>query len=200
MIAQQDPEAQKILDAFSKKTKSYKAYNAQFEIVYENKQNGESTENKGNITIMGNKYKMNINQTDIYFDGKNTYNYSSKSNEVSISSPKKKDEESFFNNPSRLFNLYTKEFKFRLLGEIVYKSRVCYEIDLFPKDLNKKYSIIKLLIDIENLELISAKLIMKSGVNYTLNILKFTANIAANEKDFNFDSSKYKGIEIIDLR
>lgn len=200
LFAQQDPEAQKILDAFSKKTKSYKAYSADFEVVSENKQTGESSENKGSIVIMDEKYKIKLNQVEMYFDGKDIYNYSPKSNEVSITKAGKGDDDAFLKNPSKLFNLYTKDYKYRLLGEVNYMNKTCYEIDLYPNDFKKKYSIVKLLIEKDALELVAAKLQMKSGVNYTLNISKFNSKIQAKESDFTFNPSTYKDIEVIDLR
>jgi outer membrane lipoprotein-sorting protein len=200
LFSQQDPEAKKILDEFSGKSKSYKAYSASYTLSTENHQNGDNTENKGTLLVKGNKYKMEINNTQIYFDGKDIYNYTKASNEVSIVKPNKKNEDLLLDDPSKLFYIYTKEYKFRYLGETTAKSRNCYEIDLYPYDLKKKYSIIKLLIDKNKLELVSAKAIMKSGVDYTISIDTFNGKAVATEKDFNFDIKTYKGIEVVDLR
>lgn len=196
----QDPEAKKILDKFSEKTKSYAAYSADFEIKSENHQNGESNENTGKILVKGNKYRLDINKTQVYYDGKDIYNYIPQSNEVSISKPSKKKDDSFLKDPSQLFNLYTKDYKFRLLGETTINSRNCYEIDLYPIEMHKNYSIIKLLIDKEKLELVSAKVVMKSGVHYLLTVRNFNNQAQATDKDFSFNISAYKGIEVIDLR
>ena len=200
IFAQQDPEAKKILDQFSKKSKAYSSYKANFTILAENHQSGEKTENAGSILIKGNKYKMQINNSEIYFDGKDVYSFTRESNEVSIVKPNKNKDDNFLNDPSKLFNIYTKDYKFRLLGETTDNGRNCYEIDLYPIDLNKKYSIIKLLIDKDKLELVSAKTIMKSGVHYILKITFFNNNAAASEKDFSFDIKAHKGVEVVDMR
>ena len=200
IFGQQDPEAKKILDQFSKKSKAYTAYKADFTILAENHQSGEKTENAGNILIKGNKYKMQINNSEIYFDGKDVYSFTRESNEVSIVKPNKNKDDNFLNDPSKLFNIYTKDYKFRLLGETTDNGRNCYEIDLYPIDLKKKYSIIKLLIDKDKLELVSAKTIMKSGVHYILKITFFNNNAAASEKDFSFDIKAHKGVEVVDMR
>jgi len=199
-FAQQDPEAKKILDQFSKKSKAYTAFKADFTITMENHQSGEKTENSGNILLKGNKYKMQINNSEIYFDGKDVYSFTRESNEVSIMKPNKNKDDNFLNDPSKLFNIYTKDYKFRLLGETNENNHNCYEIDLYPIDLNKKYSIIKLLIDKDKLELISAKTIMKSGVHYILKITSFNNNAVAIDKDFSFDIKTHKGVEVVDMR
>ncbi len=200
IFSQQDPEAKKILEDFSNKSKSYKAYSATYTLLTENHQNGNHSENKGTMLVKGNKYKMEINNTEIYFDGKDIYNYTKASNEVSIVKPNKKNNDLLLDDPSKLFNIYTKEYKFRYLGETTANNRNCFEVDLYPYDLKKKYSIIKLLIDKDKLELVSAKAIMKSGIDYTISIDTFNGKAAASEKDFNFDIKAYKGIEVVDLR
>lgn len=200
LIAQQDPEAKKILDSFSKKTKSYNAYSADFSIESENTQNGENSINKGSILLMGDKYRVTLDQVVMYFDGKNIFNYTPKAKEVSIAKPLKNEDELLLKNPSKLFNLYAKDYKYRLIGELNYKGKNCYEIDLYPNDFKTKFSIVKLLIDKEKLELVAAKLKMKSGVNYTLELKNFNSKAVASDTDFTFDPAKHKGVEVIDLR
>ncbi len=199
-FSQQDPEAKKILDMFSKKTKSYKAYQANFTIIDENRQNQEKTENKGTLLVKGEKYKLEIDKTEIYYDGKLIYNYIPASNEVSISKPGKKTDDVFTNNPSKLFTIYSTDYKYQYLGNLDERGHKCYEVDLYPFDIKRKYSIIKLLIDIDKLELVSSKLIMKSGVNYTVKIDTFNEQAIASEKDFVFNIKAHKGIEVVDLR
>jgi outer membrane lipoprotein carrier protein len=199
-FSQQDPEAKKILEMFSKKTKSFHAYQAKFTIIDENRQNQEKSENKGTLLVKGDKYKIELDKTEIYYDGQFIYNYIPASNEVSISKPGKKSDDIFANNPSKLFNIISSEYKYQYLGNLTEKGHNCYEVDLYPNDLKKKYSIIKLLIDIDKLELVSAKLIMKSGTNYIVQIDTFNGQATATEADFVFNIQAHKGIEVVDLR
>jgi outer membrane lipoprotein carrier protein len=200
IFAQQDPEAKKILDQFSDKTRLYSAFQATFTILTENHQSKESTERKGVILIKGNKYKIELYDNFIFFNGKVIFNYIPSSNEVSILKPSKKNEDDFLGNPVNLFKIYLTEYKFKYLGDIISKNRKCYEVDLYPKELNKKYSILKMLIDKENFQLVCAKLIMKSGIQYIIQIENFNGRIFASDKDFNFDVKAHKGIEVNDLR
>lgn len=199
-ISQYDPEAQKILDALAKKVKDYGSIKMNFTLVIENHQNGESQKHKGDILFKGEKYRMNIKKNMVYFDGKNVYNYLPEAKEVTISKPKKKDEDLFYQNPVQLFNLYTKNFKYRLLGQTSFYKRNCYEVDLYPIDIDKKYSIIKLLIDTSDNMLVAAKMIMKSGIHYILYIDSFNPGVKATDADFTFDIKANKDIEVIDLR
>jgi outer membrane lipoprotein-sorting protein len=200
-LAQQDPQAKKILDDFSKKTKSYKSFKADFTITADNRQNNEKTDNKGSIIMKGDKYRMKINDNEIFYDGKDIYNYSSESNEVSISKQdNSKSDETLLNDPSKLFHLYTKNYKYRYLGETKVGDANCYEIDLYPSDLKKKYSIVKMIISQDKLELKTVKLIMKSGLNYILTIDSFNNNAEAKDSDFIFNTKAHAGVEVVDLR
>lgn len=198
--AQSDPDAQRILDNLSKKVKSLNSLKINFSLIIENHQNGENQKYKGDLLIKGEKYKVNIKKHMIFFDGKNVYNYLPDSKEVTISRPSKNDDELFYQNPLRLINSYTKKFKYRLLGESTLNKKNCYEIDLYPIDINKKYSIIKLLIDVDQNMLVGAKMIMKSGIHYMLYVDSFNTNVKALDSDFFFDTQTNKDVEVIDLR
>ncbi len=199
-VAQYDPEAQKILDALAKKVKTYSSIKMNFTLVIENHQNGETQKHKGDILFKNEKYRMNLKKNIVYFDGKNVYNYLPESKEVTISRPNKKDEDLFYQNPVQLFTLYTKNFKYRLLGQTSFNKHNCYEVDLYPVDIDKKYSIIKLLIDTNDNMLVAAKMIMKSGIHYIIYIDTFNPDVKASDSDFTFDTKANKDVEIIDLR
>ena len=196
---QQDSEAKAILDQLYNKIKSTEAYKVEFKLEVENQQNGKTTTQDGIIIIKGEKYKLTLDKVVQYFNGMIYYNYMPDENEVTITKESRYKED-FANNPMRLFTIYNKEFKYRLLGEVKFNNKECYEIDLYPYDLNKKYAIIKLIIDRDKNEPVAAKVKMKTGVHYTINISKFNTNIKVDDKEFEFDVKAYKDIEIIDLR
>lgn len=198
--AQQDPEAQKILEAFSNKYKKYTSIKMNFTFAIENHQTGENTKSKAEMWLKGNKYKIILNNHHTYFDGKDIYNYMPNEKEVSIAKPNPKKDESFLQNPSQIFTIYKKDFKFRLLGQTQWNKKSCYEVDLYPIDINKNYSIIKLLIDNDNYDLIAAKMIMKNGIHYIIYVEKITTNEKINDNEFTFDIKAHKGVEVIDLR
>jgi outer membrane lipoprotein-sorting protein len=200
VFAQQDPEARKILDQFSEKTKSYSAYKFDFSVNTENLQTHEKSSKKGSILIKGEKYFMTFNETDIYFNGKNIWNYLKESNEVNITKPSKSKQKEDIENPSKLFNIYVSDYKFRYLGDKEDQGRECYEVDLYPFDIDKSYSIIRLHIDKISLELVSAMIFQKSGIHINIVVEKFLANCQTSDSDFVFDIRKHPGVEVIDLR
>lgn len=198
--AQKDPEAKKIVDQFVKKSKGFDAIFMKFTINTENHQNKDKTSINGDALLKGDKYKLNINKTVIYNDGKLVYSFLPDEKEVSISNYSSKKEESMLVNPTYLFKIYDKNYKYRLLGETTFNSKNCYEIDFYPNDLNKKYSIVKLIISKEKLNLEALKVKMKSGIDYIIKVQTFEEKKNISDSEFVFDAKAHPDVEVVDLR
>jgi|YNPNPStandDraft_1061719.scaffolds.fasta_scaffold01533_9 outer membrane lipoprotein-sorting protein len=196
----QDPEAMQILESFSKKARNAESLKINFTFITENHQNNTTQQTKGELWMKGDKYKLVLDKTITYYDGKNLYTYMPQAKEVTISKPSDKDDDLFLKNPSKIFTLYQQNFKFRYLGQTTYNRYSCYEVDLYPFDINKKYSIIKLLIQEDEYRLVAAKMIMKSGIHYIFYVDKFDNSARLSDNEFSFDVKAYKDIEVVDLR
>lgn len=196
----QDPEARQILDMFSKKAKNAESLKINFTFITENHQNNTTQQAKGELWIKGDKYKLVLDKIITYYDGKNLYTYMPQAKEVTISKPSEKDDDMFLKNPSKIFTLYQQNFKFRYLGQTTYNRYNCHEIDLYPFDINKKYSIIKLLIQEDEYRLVAAKMIMKSGIHYIFYVDKFDSSARLSDSEFSFDVKAHKDVEVVDLR
>ena len=139
LFGQQDPEALKILNKLSDKTKSMPSIEAKFNYIVEDKKEGSRFQNEGEIVLKGDKYKLNLLGTTIYYDGKTMWNHIIDVEEVNITEPTEEEMEFFFSKPSRLFFIYESDFKIKYVGETTENNRTLYDIDLFPSDLNKSY-------------------------------------------------------------
>jgi len=112
----QDPEAMQILESFSKKARNAESLKINFTFITENHQNNTTQQTKGELWMKGDKYKLVLDKTITYYDGKNLYTYMPQAKEVTISKPSDKDDDLFLKNPSKIFTLYQQNFKFRYLG------------------------------------------------------------------------------------
>ncbi|MGE0090867.1 MAG: outer membrane lipoprotein carrier protein LolA [Bacteroidales bacterium] len=199
IFAQQDPEAKKILDNLSAKTKSYKNIQIDFKVEYVNLKDNFKNSSQGTITLQDEKYKLDFMGIESYFDGKTLYSYIIESNEVNISEPEA-DDSDILNNPKQIFTLYEKDYKYQLISESTENETSYTIVDLYPIDLNKEYSRIRLQINTSDYQLKSATIFGKDGSNYSLIVSAFKPNQAIDNKLFIFDESKYPGVEKIDLR
>ena len=195
-----DPEAKKILDKLSAKTKSYKTVRIKFSYTMENLRENFSETHKGYAFMKGKKYKLLIPGTEIFSDGKTVWRYLKDAEEMTISVPGEEDESIF--NPAKLFTIYESGFKYKYLGNETVDNVKFDIIDLFPEKPGKKdYSRIRLKINNSKLLISSIKTFGKSGNNFVINVLEFKPGVKISDNLFVFDKKKYpKDIDIIDAR
>ncbi len=197
--AQQDPEAKKILDQVTEKTKNYTTIQTKFVLTIENRREDKKSSTTGLLKIKGEKYYMESFGTKVFFDGKTLWSYAQDLNEVTINEPDTASGD-FVENPAMIFDFYNRDFKYRLVGETKTDAGWMYEIDLFPISLEQPYSRFKLYVKRDTYELSMVKAIGKDGVDYTANLKDTKYNEVIGDDVFIFKPEKYKGVEIIDLR
>jgi len=195
-----DPAADKILKEFKNKTQSYPAIKAHFKIKIIDLKEDSETSYKGEFTLKGKMYIMKMNNMEIFYDGTTLWNYLADEEEVNINTPDSTEEgKDFFENPSLFFSDYRKEFSYKLIKEEEQNGEIYEIIDLYPNDLSKPYSRIRIYMEKEKPELFSARYFGKDGTHYQLEIIDYNYD-PVEDSLFKFDVSKHPGIEVIDLR
>jgi outer membrane lipoprotein-sorting protein len=194
-IGQNDLQAIKILDSFSSNALSAPSVSMKFNMLtYDLTENTTDTLN-GSIIICKDKYKLNLPENIIWFDGETSWSYLTAENEVTITRPDNKDH-SFQNHPSEIFSMYKNGFKSRLIEE---RSDM-YIIDLYPEDIKSDLLRVRLSISKPKLDLLSLEYKKKEGIIITLNIADYNLKVKPDPAIFVFHDDKYKGSEVIDMR
>src|SRR5688500_11905270 len=83
--AQQDPRAEKILDAMSKKYQEMKSFNIVLNPTRENPSTKIKENMQGDITVSGNKFRLKLKDQEIINNGSTIWTYMKPDNEVNIS-------------------------------------------------------------------------------------------------------------------
>jgi len=193
-----DPAAKKILDAVSKKFKSYKSPQAVFAYRVENAQGKALSSKKGTVIMKGNKYKVSMDGMEIYSDGRTTWNFDRSANEVTVNSV---DASGNAMTPQKLLtNFYDKDFYYKYNGEKKEGGKTVQEIELTPTDKNKSFHKVYLLVNKANSTISSAKFLEKTGSRYVYSITNLKGSASVKDSDFTFDKTKYPGVEVVDLR
>ena len=198
LSAQQDNKAKEILDQVSQKNKSYHTIKALFTYSLDNAQEQIHETNKGQILLKGDKYSLQLMGVKTYFDGMIQYSFLEEAQEVTIRETDPEEEGSL--NPATIFTLYETGFKYKYIKEQIVKGKKIHSIDLFPTDLDRSFSRIRLMIDQENMQILSLKSVGKDGNNITITVNKFTPNIPVKDSDFVFDTKANPDVEVNDLR
>jgi outer membrane lipoprotein-sorting protein len=190
-IQDQDPKAKKVLEELSKKMKSYNSFVIEYTRSLKSKDVNETQ--KGTAYVKGDKYKLDEGDKVIYSDTKNTWTILPKEKEVYVNPIDEKDKEESV-NPTQLFNMWEKDFKYRHVKE----ENGVHEIHLFPMNPKKsKFHTIIMKIDANKQELSSVIIKRKEADEFTFKLNKLTPN-AVSDADVKFEKAKYSGYTIID--
>jgi outer membrane lipoprotein carrier protein len=196
--AQVDKKAQDILKAVSAKYKSLKSIKATFSITIENTKDKSQDVQNGVLYLKGQKYKLEIAGQDILSDGKTRWTYVKDANEIQIDN-QRTDENAI--TPTNIFTIYEKGWLSKYTGEQKDKNGSMQMIELVPTDAKSKNIFkVKLTINKTQKTITSAKVYDKNGSIQTISVQKLIPDGATEDSLFVFNSSKYPGSEIIDLR
>lgn len=194
---QYDEKALGILDAMSARYTSMASYMASFSYILENEMEKIHEEFKGKIIVKGDKFKLDLDEQEIYNDGEIIWTYLKDVNEVNIDYYFPEDEDM---TPSTIFSAYKKGYKYLFLEEEASDGQIYNMIDLIPDDQDKSFFKVRLWINKNDNSLYRWKLFDKTGNTYLYSITSFNDTYNARDEEFVFDSSKYPGITEIDLR
>lgn len=192
-LAQYDPEAKLVLDAMSAKYNKIVAFTASFSQKIENESAGISEIIEGKITVKGDKYKLEILETEIYNNGKEVWVFSPELEEVTVSTFDPAEEEI---TPGNVYDLYKKGFKYALMSEMSNGDRV---IELDPESRDKSYHKIRMVIDAKN-AIKSFTVFEKEGNRYLTTVTDFKTLSSLSDTFFTFDIMKYPNVEVVDFR
>ncbi len=199
IFAQNAPQGKDVVKSFSEKMQNLTSLSAKFSFTLENLKEKITDTHEGDIVVKGKKYNLELMGMEAYYDGKTKWQFNKEANEVTISEPTIL-EGGFFDDPTKLFKDYEKNFKSKYIGEKDEKGRTIYELELYPIDLKTPYSKLNLKFDKKTLEPVQIKYQGKDGNNYIIKVKIFRSNVPVRDERFTFDLKKRKGTEVIDMR
>lgn len=193
-----DAEADALLKTVSAKYQKYATAKIDLKLVIDLPEVDENQVMEVQAWIKGDKFKIEMKDQMFISDNVTIWNYLKEYNEVQINDYEAED--AMF-SPSILFNLYTKDYVYRLKEE--YKNstgQLIKVVELTPIKKDQNFFKIELKIDFVNTSIIEAKIYEKSGMRYTYTIKSLTPNITLDADFFKFKPELYKGIQISDSR
>jgi outer membrane lipoprotein-sorting protein len=195
--AQYDPKALEVLDAMSKKYKSIPSFEANFDWTMTNDVEKVNEQFKGKITVKGDKFKMVLPEQEVINNGATIWTYLPDAKEVNIDNYDKNSDDV---NPSKIYEIYKKNFKYLYLQDKIEGGVMCDEIDLVPEKKDSQFFKIKMFISKKDKNIKSWTMFDKGGNRYKYTITKFNPDSKVEDNVFTFDPKKYPGVEVIDLR
>ncbi len=185
----QDKKAKTLLSAVTNKIKSYDNIAIDFKYTLNNSKENINQDSKGNVTLQGNKYVLNLMGVTKIFDGKKTYTIVPEDEEITISNLNDSDEKAI--TPSKMLTFFNSGYKFTwdILQDI--KGRKIQYIKLTPNNNRDQRKEILLGIDIQTKTINNLIEIGKNGTKTTLTVNSFKTNQPLSKNQFTFVASKY---------
>ena len=188
-FAQGYDQAKNLLDQVSIKIKSKENIRFAFSYVLENKKEQIRQEMEGDVTLSGDRYKLNFLAAEQLFDGTKIYTIVPENEEITISVPEDEDDVSV--NPSKLLSFYEKGYGYewdiqqRVMGKNI------QFIKLLPIEDSSEFDYLLLGIDIDRLEVYRLIEVGANGTMTTLTLNNQESNIILPTDYFVFDQNKY---------
>lgn len=197
LFAQQDPKAEAVLIAMSKKYETFKSYQAKFVYELENTQAKVKDKFTGEIKVKGQKFTVDLGNQVIFNDGKTVWTYMKEENEVNVTD-NKEDEDGL--SPTKIYSMYKSGYKYLHVGEEKINKIGFDMIELVPDNKNKPYFKIKLWISKKDKSISKWRIFEKNGNRYNYSVSNFVPNVKLEDLSFTFDKTKYQNVEVVDLR
>ena len=192
-----DPEAQALLKQVSTKVNGYYNMVLDFKYVLDNNEENIHQETRGNVTLAGDNYVLNIVGITRIFDGEKLITISPEDEEVTISTQNTAEENTI--TPSQLLSFYEEGYNYKMDIIQNIRGRKIQYIKLNPIDSNTEINYILLGIDLITKHVYNLIEIGSNATKTTLTINAFKTNQPLSESLFSFDASKYSDYFINNL-
>ncbi len=195
-----DPGAKKILDKIRKKYEGYKTIEAAFVLTIEVPGQPKEVQ-KATIGQEANKFRLEMDQQVIVSDGQATWVYQKKNNEVQINNAEPVGSDNGFMTPKDLLNRYQKgDYLYSVVDKTTEGGKVLTQIEFKPKTKKSEYSKLRVSVDEKAGTIRSVKAFGKDGTRYTFVMGRLTPNKTFAADYFTFDTKRYPGVKVEDLR
>lgn len=189
-ITSQAQEATTLLDEVSSKVKSYENIAITFKYTLNNTKENIKQDTRGDITMQGDKYVLNMMGITRMFNGSKIYTIVPEDEEVTISDYNEQEDNNI--SASKLLTFYEHGYtnKMDVLQNV--KGRKIQFIKLIPIDTNAEIKDILLGIDMQTKHVYKLIQTDSYGTQYTITVNTFKTNQPISETLFYFDEEKYK--------
>ncbi len=195
----QDPVAETYLNELAKQFSSGKAFQVEFKYEFHNKAEDSRVSDYGSVIIKDDAYKLKTEDAEVYFDGKKMWSYNLPAGEVYLSEPDIENIDHLMIAPFKLTENYSDHFKYRRKDEVNINGINYLVIDLYPKERNTNYSIVRLILDKKTQKPFKFVIQQKNGIDLIINILDIIENINVPDSTFKWDESTHEDVLLIEM-
>lgn len=190
-------KAKDLLNEVTSKVKSYENILIDFKYSLNNTKENINQESKGDVSLKGNLFKLNIMGITKIFDGVKNYTISPEDEEITISKHDESDEQSI--TPAKMLTFFNSGYKYIWDIQQNVKGRKIQYIKLVPTNNKDQRKEILLGIDVQTKHIYNLIEVGKNGTRTTLTINSFKTNQPISKNHFSFEKNKYPNYYINQL-
>jgi outer membrane lipoprotein carrier protein len=188
--AQNNTDAQKILDKAAAKIQSSKGISVNFSLTQKDKMNHVVANSKGILKLKGTKYYIKQEENEIFCNGIQIWNYDGQ-NEVTVA--KTGNDEDEFTPQQILTGFNKKDFETTLVPS----NGTNYQVQLIPVDKRENFKQVILYVNKSTYLMSKAAITDKSNAVTEINFSNISLNSSFPDSQFVFDVSKHPGVEVV---
>ena len=192
--AQSPAKAGALLDEVSAKVENYDNIVIDFKYALENTAENVKHETRGDVSLQGEKYLLNIMGTTRLFDGKKLYTIIPEDEEINISSHDPNAYQDI--SPSKMLTFYNNGYNATWGPTEDIKGRKIQYVNLTPRDSKAEIKKIQLGIDQQTKHIYNLIQTQNNGTKITITVNTFKTNLPLPESLFQFKESRYKNYYI----
>ena len=182
--------AKSLLNEVSAKVRSYENIRIDFKYNLNNAKENVNQETRGDVTLSGDRYMLNMLGTSRLFDGKKIYAIIPEDEEVTISNYNAQDDKDI--TPSKMLTFYERGYTSKMDIVQNIKGRKIQFVKLIPIDTRAEIKDVLLGIDVQTKHIYKLIQTDAKGTKYTLTVNSFKTNQPLSKTLFTFDEAKYK--------
>ncbi len=182
--------AKSLLNEVSAKARSYENIQIDFKYNLSNAKENVNQETRGDVTLAGDNYLLNMLGTSRLFDGKKIYSIVPEDEEVTISNYNARDDKDI--TPSKMLTFYERGYTSKMDIVQNIKGRKVQFVKLIPIDTKAEIKNVLLGIDAQTKHIYKLIQTDAKGTKYTLTVNSFKTNQPLSKTLFTFDEAKYK--------
>lgn len=192
--AQNSAKAEKLLNEVSQKVKSYDNMVVDFKYTLENTEENIKQETRGDVSLKGELYRLNLMGITRVFDGKKLYTIVPEDEEITISTYDPKNDQGI--TPSKMLTFYEEGYTYKWDITQNVNGRTIQYIKLNPMDSNAEIKEILLGVDVQTKHIYNLIQQQDNGTKVTIKVNTFKTNEPLSNKLFTFEEGKYNGYYI----
>ncbi|MBZ9729299.1 outer membrane lipoprotein carrier protein LolA [Salegentibacter sp. JZCK2] len=192
--AQNSTKAESLLNEVSSKVKGYDNMVIDFKYTLQNNAANVNQETRGDVSIKGEKYVLNLMGTTQMFDGEKIYTIIPEDEEINISTYIEEEDNNI--TPSKMFTFYEEGYNYEMDVAQNLNGRKIQYVKLTPKDSNAEVKNILLGIDSQTKHIYNLIQTQDNDTKITITVKSFKTDQELAQNLFIFEEARYEDFYI----